>query len=358
MLIILSSSINIAWASSSLFSSQGDYWYINKSEQNGINFNGYFEYEFSIKFRSVTGAQFFYADYENAVNFTNIYINNDNHRLYFSSINDGVWGISAYINWTPVAGIWYTISIEGKGDGTATSADWKIRIDNVDKGLLTKEVGIWNPVIANHQGVIYIGQQGNNANFLNADIVETRIWGTKRTEEEKNANYNNELAGNETGLSAYWKFISDGNDYSGNENHLMFSSGAGVFSTETPITASSNPDPEPEPEPVASCPFTEVLGSDASTQDFTGSGGIESASIGLVEGVPTVCVKNLGDDSFIASLTFNATWTLSPNTPIRVGADDNNQLVVLVYTYKESTGEKKVQGKYLDGSEYCNRTLP
>lgn len=124
----------------------------------------------------------------------------------------------------------------------------------------------------------------------------------------------------------------------------------GTVISVTPVEGS---DPPANP-----CPFLGVLGSDTSSS-ASASSSVKSAILGMVDNAPVACIRDLSDNSYITSLSFfNDAWIPSPNIPIRFGTDSNGSLVVVVSAYNTQTGEKRIQGKYLDGSEYCNYPLP
>jgi len=66
-------------------------------------------------------------------------------------------------------------------------------------------------------------------------LDDIRIWNTPRTQAELAANYQRELAGNESGLVAYWKLNNSYVDTSSNGNNLT-PSGTPTFTTSVPFT--------------------------------------------------------------------------------------------------------------------------
>ena len=158
------------------FDGSDDYLYINDTSQNKLDITGDFTITVWIKFNSLYHGNFFYSHYQNNTSFTDIYLNSDNYRLNFSSQYGGTWEISAYINWYPVVDTWYHLTFVGKGGGNGSESDWKIYINGIDQGTLTKEAGSWNPTLANRDGAFYFGKQGNSTNFLNGQLDEIRFY--------------------------------------------------------------------------------------------------------------------------------------------------------------------------------------
>ena len=211
------------------------YLSITDADQTGLDITGDFTIEMWVKFESISPAQFFYAHYQDSTNFTNFYYNNDNNRLYFSSIDSGTWRISIYHSWTPSTNTWYHIAVVGKGGGDGVEADWKMYINAVDQGTLTLDTGSWNPTLANLGGSIYFGQQGNNSNYFDGLMDDVRRWNDIRTSTEISDNYQTELTGTETNLQGYWKLNNDLLDETSNNNDLTNNNSA-VFSSDVPFT--------------------------------------------------------------------------------------------------------------------------
>ena len=59
------------------------------------------------------------------------------------------------------------------------------------------------------QGASTIGGETVGAKYFNGQMDDVRIWSTARTATEIKANYNQQLAGTETGLKAYYRFDDD-----------------------------------------------------------------------------------------------------------------------------------------------------
>lgn len=234
-----------------------------------------------------------------------------------------------------------------------TATKCRLYINGVDKGNGDLKVGTCTS-IKDGSAPIEIGAR-NGVLCGNVIIDDVRIFNYIRTPAEILANFQNELTNIEVGLLAYWKFNNDGIDSSIYKNNLT-GVGNPSFTSDAPALVSDSTVVTP-PVVTPSCPFNTIIGSDVANADYTGTGGPEVATLGLVSGSITACVKNVTDNSFITSLTFfDSTWTPTPNVAIRTGSV-NGSLVIFVTAYNQS-GTKKIIGKYLNGNEYCNRTLP
>lgn len=126
---------------------------------------------------------------------------------------DRSWRIARYSNTnqvnfalTPVGNVTSTVSINDGNwhhvAGTYDGATMKIYVD----GVLENQLSV-TATIANSSYNVAIGEnlQATGRSF-HGSIDEVRIWGVSRTESEISNSYSCELAGNEAGLVAYYKF--------------------------------------------------------------------------------------------------------------------------------------------------------
>lgn len=225
------------------------------------------------------------------------------------------------------------------GDAVTNPSEGSAR---VDIGSITAPgaSGAYNNWVLNTKGLSWINKTG------------TTTLGLREGHDILNSSVN---LGSRNGLYIYFsEQTGTSQDPYLEITYTCDSSVAPAASENVIITAVDGSTP---PVVTPSCPFTTTIGSDVATADFTGSGGPEVATLGLVSGSITACVKNVTDGSFITSLTFfDSTWTPTPNVAIRTGSA-NGSLVIFVTAYNQS-GTKKIIGKYLNGTEYCNRNLP
>jgi len=102
-------------------------------------------------------------------------------------------------NWYHIAGVW-----TGGASGTLKTifsgdASWGANTTNNDNTSFVDAAG---------PGA-FVGAIDSGAQYFDGLIDDLRIWNTARTEAEIENNRSAELVGNETGLTAYWKFNND-----------------------------------------------------------------------------------------------------------------------------------------------------
>jgi hypothetical protein len=76
--------------------------------------------------------------------------------------------------------------------------------------------------------------------FCDALIDDVRVWNTNRTTTQLDANFQQELVGNETNLVAYYNLDNNWNDLTSNAFNLT-THGSPTFSTTVPFTGSTPP---------------------------------------------------------------------------------------------------------------------
>lgn len=88
--------------------------------------------------------------------------------------------------------------------------------------------------IADTDSPTYIGNSPNETLYFDGKIDDVRIWNIERTASAILNNYNQEIAGNESGLVAYWKLNNDsGIDSTSNTNNLTQVNGI-MYTTDIP----------------------------------------------------------------------------------------------------------------------------
>ncbi len=162
---------------------------------NFISINTEFTYEFWMKTTAISGAFFTTTNGANSV-YSSIIVNNG--KIVFSNTAPaGSSGGRAIFsdNDTYNDGNWHHIA------AVKTATQIILYVDGVEVGSTLGGNSI-NDNISYHLGYSRIG----SPNYLDGQMDEVRIWNTARTCSEINANKNNELVGNETGLIVYYNF--------------------------------------------------------------------------------------------------------------------------------------------------------
>ncbi|QTA78941.1 Immunoglobulin-like fold-containing protein [Desulfonema limicola] len=123
-----------------------------------------------------------------------------NGNQIHGDIGDGsVWLVTpANADFSYSVGQWYHIAY------VVTTSGYSIYINGALKGSGTF-TGV--PILFKPDRQLKIGQYGgDNGEWFKGQIDEVRIWNTARTQEQIQQNLNTTLAGNETGLVAYYNF--------------------------------------------------------------------------------------------------------------------------------------------------------
>ncbi len=113
-----------------------------------------------------------------------------------------------------------------------------------DGQLLTTISALFNnedTTINTQSGALNLGHFNNTA-FFNGDMAEVSVWSTGLTTAQINEYMNDQLKGDESGLSAYWRGSDNGsgavNDYA-DSNDLTLSNGASIVDVAPDITSNS-----------------------------------------------------------------------------------------------------------------------
>lgn len=150
---------------------------------------------------------------------------------------------------------------------------------------------------------------GNNwaGTYGNGLFDEVRVWTVIRTAQEILDNYQKELAGNEAGLIAYWKFNNSISDSTVNGNNLTNNGGA-VFSTDVPFATTTTP-PPPPPATIACTISGNTIGI-TSIADINGNGISETVTMGVdSSSISTVCITDVSTKAVLKEIKyFAAGW--------------------------------------------------
>jgi hypothetical protein len=159
-----------------------------------------------------------------------------------TSSNGGNSGVTqAQWNWTPTLGQWYHLAWVFDGSGNAI-----FYVDGTSQGTATGQ----NTSISNQSQSVYIGAAGNGSGgaeeFFDGQLDEVRVWNAARTGTQLSNNKSVELAGNESGLVAYYPFEDIGDDagspfalYDRMSNANDLTNSGATETTDTPITQSA-----------------------------------------------------------------------------------------------------------------------
>ena len=134
---------------------------------------------------------------------------------------------------------WYHVAFVY--DPITGSGLYKCYIDGIEKKLTVRGSALATTPIYSSTEPLLLGQRSGNVMHFDGIIDEVRLWNTVRTQSEIQSGINIELAGNETGLVAYYK-MSDGSgttltDNKPNPNNGTLVNGTSwVFSPVAEIT--------------------------------------------------------------------------------------------------------------------------
>lgn len=109
-----------------------------------------------------------------------------------------------------------------------------VYINGVDDGSFSS-IADSNSIL-NSSVPLYLGALSGTSGFFDGLVDEVRVWNIARGAVNISTSLNQELAGNEFGLAAYWKLNSDGAvDYTTNGNNFTNVNSA-TYSTDTPFS--------------------------------------------------------------------------------------------------------------------------
>jgi hypothetical protein len=122
-------------------------------------------------------------------------------QLFFAYSTDGTFqaGNDVRKNWSPSTATWYHVAIVFD----ASVPDVTYYVDTVAQGSPVSGSGT---SLFNSSSALRLGNNPEGGAALDGVLDEVRVWNTERTSTQIADNYNLELAGNETGLVAYWPF--------------------------------------------------------------------------------------------------------------------------------------------------------
>ncbi|NTW31245.1 MAG: LamG domain-containing protein [Bacteroidetes bacterium] len=134
----------------------------------------------------------------------------------------------SYCEITLTPGTWYHVA----ATADVSDKNIKIYINGIEQSVTNITTGATSVLNA---GDLVIGRfAGSNIRFFDGLMDDVRIWNVIRTSSEITDNYDKELAGNESGLVAYYKFNNSYLDETSNNNDLTAVSSP-TFSTNVPF---------------------------------------------------------------------------------------------------------------------------
>jgi len=101
---------------------------------------------------------------------------------------------------------WQHVAVTYDGRGGATAADGiAIYVDGALQGVFRINDAAY-VAMENGTAPLEMGREGPQWNMYDGGMDDVRIWNVARTVTQIQGTMNNELAGTETGLIAYWRF--------------------------------------------------------------------------------------------------------------------------------------------------------
>ena len=166
------------------------------------------------------------------------FMTNNNGALSVMIERDWSWELTTTANNVVVLNKWQHVA----ASYNASTKVVKIYVNGTLVHTFTRTQGFVPDFNSFDLKVGYNNGQGNGSPTRNfaGNIDEVKIWNTVRTDSEVSSNYTTQLVGNETGLTAYYKFdqgIGSGNnttitsltDLTSNANHLTPASSSPVY---------------------------------------------------------------------------------------------------------------------------------
>ena len=166
------------------------------------------------------------------------FMTNNNGALSVMIERDWSWELTTTANNVVVLNKWQHVA----ASYNASTKVVKIYVNGTLVHTFTRTQGFVPDFNSFDLKVGYNNGQGNGTPTRNfaGNIDEVKIWNTVRTDSEVSTNYSTQLVGNETGLTAYYKFdqgIGSGNnttitsltDLTSNANHLTPASSSPVY---------------------------------------------------------------------------------------------------------------------------------
>jgi hypothetical protein len=142
---------------------------------------------------------------------------NQEYRVYFAAgtlrvdLRDQSSGglasvFTSLLNLSTLLGSWHHVAVTYDGRGGATAADGiAIYVDGALQGVFRINDAAY-VAMENGTAPLEMGREGPQWNMYDGGMDDVRIWNVARTVTQIQGTMNNELAGTETGLIAYWRF--------------------------------------------------------------------------------------------------------------------------------------------------------
>jgi hypothetical protein len=146
-------------------------------------------------------------------------------------------GAQDYVEWThtPTNGAWHHYAFVWDSALTLATGAMKFYLDGVN--FTTGFNIITNNGINNVRDLnvpFTVGAFGDAASPIDARMDEVRVWNTARTQPEIAGNMSTQIPGGSAGLQGYWRFNSDPNDQTANNNDLTLNNGP-TYSADVPF---------------------------------------------------------------------------------------------------------------------------
>lgn len=215
----------------------GSQWFsVADSQQSGLDLTDTLTIEMWVKLDSLTqnslSPLFVKRDGANNQRSYSFYILNQagGKRLAFDYMNPGDIGSDQSVSWNPSLATWNHVAITKQGttlrfyvNGIQQGADQTGSFSQIFNSSTPVEIGSWT-------------NEGSQVGFLDGKLDDIRVWNVARSQAQIATDMNKELAGNESGLVAYWKFNGSSlEDVTANNNDLTNNGGA-TFSNDVPFT--------------------------------------------------------------------------------------------------------------------------
>lgn len=158
-------------------------------------------------------------------------INTSGNIFCYTSANGSTYAGTTVTLSTPITtGSWQHISIVY----TASSGNVEVFVNGVSQGSVTGN----RTSLFDSTETFAIGRDWSYGQYFDGLIDEVRVWATARTGANILADYQTQLAGNETNLNAYWKLDNALTDSTANANTLTNVNSV-TFSTDVPFVVTS-----------------------------------------------------------------------------------------------------------------------
>jgi hypothetical protein len=217
--------------------SSGQYVYISDGAQTGLDITGDLTIEAWVKLETQLATDETYVivskdGYPNARGYDFKYFDTSGTKALLLQVSDnGTSVTNGNVNQTLSVGDWH--HVVAVYDASAGSVEFYV------DGASIGSASSLPTSIANNNNEFAIGAEIQEdgtptSSTFDGKIDDVRVWNILRTSQEIQDNYQKELMGTESNLVGYWKFNSDLNDTTSNNNDLT-NVGSAAFASDVPF---------------------------------------------------------------------------------------------------------------------------